>query len=232
MYKIFDKNTKGIDYAVGDIHGNYTALEKLLKKVGFNKSTDRLFSVGDLTDRGPESIRALEFLKYPWFIAVRGNHEQIIINHGLQDYDICYPKDRVNRDGNQWFFKLENSVRNNIIQEFSKLPYAIQVGNVGIVHAYPLADWKATLKCIKNKNRILMNNLIWDRTVAKQIEMGRYHFPPISGIDKVIVGHSIMRDVTYSSNVIFLDTGFFAGGMLSLLDLETFDVVAQVSDLN
>ncbi|WP_156411270.1 hypothetical protein [Alishewanella sp. WH16-1] len=48
----FAKNTKGRDFFVGDVHGRNDLLSKCLTCVNFNKSTDRIFSVGDLSDRG------------------------------------------------------------------------------------------------------------------------------------------------------------------------------------
>jgi len=52
-------NTTGKDFVVGDLHGCYDLLESLLGAVSFDKSKDRLFSVGDLIDRGPNSLRCL-----------------------------------------------------------------------------------------------------------------------------------------------------------------------------
>ena len=83
MYAPFRKlpaNTHGKDYVVGDLHGCYPLLVRLLNAVNFDKSKDRLFSVGDLIDRGPESLRCLELLQEPWFFAVQGNHELMMLN--------------------------------------------------------------------------------------------------------------------------------------------------------
>lgn len=73
-------NAHGKDYVVGDIHGCYSLLLRLLNAVNFDKSKDRLFSVGDLIDRGPESLRCLALLQEPWFFAVQGNHELMMLN--------------------------------------------------------------------------------------------------------------------------------------------------------
>lgn len=53
----FAVNQSGRDFAVGDIHGCFSKLEAALRRVGFIPEKDRLFSVGDLVDRGPESHR-------------------------------------------------------------------------------------------------------------------------------------------------------------------------------
>jgi bis(5'-nucleosyl)-tetraphosphatase (symmetrical) len=49
-------------YAIGDIQGCYKALKKILKKAGFSPATDRLWSVGDVINRGPKSLDTLRFL--------------------------------------------------------------------------------------------------------------------------------------------------------------------------
>lgn len=72
-------NTQGKDYVVGDLHGCYALLERLLNEVNFNPAQDRLFSVGDLIDRGPDSLRCLQLLDEPWFYAVMGNHEEMLL---------------------------------------------------------------------------------------------------------------------------------------------------------
>lgn len=72
-------NIRGRDLAVGDIHGHFQRLEKCLEAVRFDPAVDRLFSVGDLVDRGPHSEAALEWLAQPWFHAVQGNHEALAI---------------------------------------------------------------------------------------------------------------------------------------------------------
>lgn len=73
-------NVEGNDFIVGDIHGCYDELEKLLQHVNFNPSVDRLFSTGDLIDRGPRSSECLALLSKPWFFAVLGNHEDLLLN--------------------------------------------------------------------------------------------------------------------------------------------------------
>src|SRR5690349_6471755 len=73
------RNSKGRDFIVGDLHGVYDLLDQALETVRFDTQCDRLFSVGDLMDRGPYSARALVFLQKPWFFAVAGNHEAMFV---------------------------------------------------------------------------------------------------------------------------------------------------------
>ena len=65
------------EYAIGDIQGCYNALQLLLNKIQFNERSDRLWLVGDLINRGPQSLEVLKFL-YTLPIAPRislGNHD-------------------------------------------------------------------------------------------------------------------------------------------------------------
>jgi hypothetical protein len=60
---------------VGDIHGCYDELMKLMEKVGLQKS-DRVISVGDLVAKGPKSREVLDlFINDKRFSTVIGNHD-------------------------------------------------------------------------------------------------------------------------------------------------------------
>src|SRR3546814_9235683 len=74
-------NPAGRDVAVGDIHGHFSRLRQALDEFGFDPAHDRLFSVGDLVDRGHESESFMQWLDQPWFYTVQGNHEDYAIRH-------------------------------------------------------------------------------------------------------------------------------------------------------
>lgn len=73
-------NELGRDFVVGDIHGCYDDFMKLLSFVGFDKTKDRVFSVGDLIDRGEQNVECIDLVYEKWFFATRGNHEDMFIN--------------------------------------------------------------------------------------------------------------------------------------------------------
>lgn len=65
------------NYVIGDIQGCYTPLMRLLDQIHFNEQCDRLWFVGDLVNRGPDSLSVLRFVKQlplTPYIAL-GNHD-------------------------------------------------------------------------------------------------------------------------------------------------------------
>lgn len=64
-------------YVIGDIQGCYTALQKLLAAIRFDPAQDRLWLVGDLVNRGTESLATLRWAKQMGdsVVTVLGNHD-------------------------------------------------------------------------------------------------------------------------------------------------------------
>ncbi len=111
--KHFDINIRGRDFVVGDLHGCRALFDEKLDEIGFDPAVDRMFSVGDLIDRGPDSPGCFALLAEPWFHAIRGNHEQGWIDFARgpgYDPDLRYMRS----NGGNWDF---SDVQRNQVHE-------------------------------------------------------------------------------------------------------------------
>lgn len=221
MIKHFERNAAGRDFAVGDIHGHFTRLQKALDAVGFDPAVDRLFSVGDLIDRGPECEDVEEWLAKSWFHPVRGNHDDFVCR-----YDSCDPENWL-ANGGAWFMGLPTVQQQCLAINFLDLPYAIEVetshGLVGIVHAdVPCKDWRDLPSYFDNRNG--RNYVMWSRTRIQQKDASG-----IAHISALIVGHTPVRWPVVLGNVYHIDTGGWFpeghGGYFTLVNLETMETI-------
>ena len=70
-------------FVMSDIHGCYSAFQKMLKKVGFDPEKDELIIAGDLMDRGRENYEMLEYTagKPKSVTFLMGNHDWDFIEY-------------------------------------------------------------------------------------------------------------------------------------------------------
>lgn len=212
-------NTAGRDLAVGDIHGSFTELQKVLEQINFNPQKDRLFSVGDLVDRGPESSQAIDWLEKPWFHAIQGNHESICMWAIEGDSRYALYTD-------SWLEEMPIEKQLHFLYTFMELPLIIEVetpdGLVGLVHAdFPFTDWNDL-----DPNRIEAPETYMCQWSRERIDNNDKD--PVKNIRAVIHGHTPLHRMAVLGNCYFIDTAGWIpqeGGKFTLLDLKTLQSV-------
>lgn len=226
--KKFDRNTTGRDFAVGDIHGHFRALESVLDGICFDKTKDRLFSVGDLVDRGPDSAWSLDWISEPWFHAVRGNHEDMAIRWPSGNMDAA----NYAANGGAWNLSNPFDLQLEFSLAFDVLPVAIEVetegGKIGIVHAdCPFPTWRDFVVSLddasmSNKMRkAVFEAALWSRERIQDED--RSGVPDIRAL---IVGHTPLKKPAVLGNVHYIDTGgWFRDGYFTLINLATLETI-------
>jgi len=218
----FSENTEGTDYAVGDIHGNFIELQRVLDEIGFDPRVDRLFSVGDMVDRGPDSEEFWDWLRKPWFFAVLGNHEQMAID-AIDGGPTSDASAHHYMNGGSWLYGVSSVEQKCYAEVMRDLPLIIEVetpqGLVVIVHAeVPYGNYDKFKEHFHDESEHvnMIATATWARTKAKTLNVD-----VVPGCYKVIVGHTPrMQGVVVQGNVEYIDQGICFGGSLTVRKIE------------
>lgn len=210
----FEHNRKGRDFVVGDLHGCFEELILLLAHTNFNPKRDRLFSVGDLVDRGHDSAKCLELLDKPWFFTVRGNHEQMLLDHwSSPGKNPAFDPD--------WLVGMTTDEINAWGAAISNLPHVIRVGKKSasfyIVHA-EIWEQKALVteqmidEMLFSDEHQARIKALWSRSMLfargkDSPERFRHH---AEDLPLIFCGHSIVPRPLQVERAVYIDTGAFA----------------------
>lgn len=212
----YHNNSLGRDFIVGDIHGAFKLVRKAMREVNFNQEHDRLFSCGDLIDRGDESHVAARFLAASFVHAVMGNHE----NDLLTLYAALDPKDKdaesaveavasMNWNGMKWLLDTDYHQRAALLRAFAGLPLVIEIetprGLAGIIHGeVPIGmTWSEFKRGILANDPSTVESCLSGRKRAMRQDNGM-----VEGVGRLYCGHTPQFDgATRLGNVFLLDTG-------------------------
>lgn len=220
IHEFHPPNPSGRDFAVGDLHGNRDELMRSLAAVAFDRGSDRLFSAGDLIDRGPDSLGLLRLTRQSWFYAVRGNHEDLL-QQRFQAADDDTQKFATAMhivNGGMWFEKLALDERLEALALIEALPLARTIRThrgqaIGIVHA----AWHRSWQVLQKADAISAEDYekaLWLRHGDPNIQQ------QVAGVDLVISGHQCDQQPVRRGNQLWIDT-LHRGGKLTLVELET-----------
>lgn len=212
--KIDGSNWRNI-WVVGDLHGCYTNLMNRLDELKFDTAKDLLISVGDLVDRGAENVECLELIMMPWFRAVRGNHEQMMID-GLSEYG------NVNHwlmNGGGWFFNLDYDkevLAKALVRIAAELPLIIELVTGDKKYVISHADYPHDEYDFDKP--VDLQQVIWNRERISDSQDGLAR--EIKGADMFIFGHTPARMPLRFANQYYIDTGAVFCGNLTLVQVQ------------
>ena len=220
------QHEKGRLFVVGDIHGCYDELMQRLEQVNFDFQNDLLIAVGDVVDRGSDSLKCLNLIDEPWFKAILGNHEEMCV--------LSYGGDPVIQEmhaqhGGKWFYQLSIEQQKQIIERLQRVPLLLEVDyqnkKYGFVHAdIDVNDWEKFKIAIQSQSR---ESALWGRGRIKNRRSLKYS--KVSGIDYIFLGHTVVECVTQKDNCYYLDTGACFGGELTLVEInQNISIESQV----
>lgn len=218
--KRFERNLLGRDFVVGDIHGCFTKLTQALCDIDFNPAHDRLFSVGDLVDRGPECDLVMDWLAQPWFHPVRGNHEDMAIRWPRGNMDAG----NYMQNGGGWNIGNPPELQREISEALNVLPVAIELqtdnGLIGIVHAEcPFDSWPDFIASLEDESvSKKMKAAIYEAALWSRERIMLLEDTPVAGVRAVVVGHTPMEVSKVLGNVHYIDTMGWRGREFTILD--------------
>ena len=227
FHQILCANTTGRDFVVGDLHGCLDLLQVELERCRFDHHRDRLFSVGDLIDRGPDSLGCLRLLREPWFYAVVGNHEDMLLSHFLlRDSDYHHPKDLL-RNGGDWVMSLgadeEGELLNDLLPRVLAMPYVITVlGGPSTFHVAHAELMLTDEDICDNRLSSMAAAITWERRLIREVNAQAQceketpagtlitsHQPWEPDLSLTFVGHTPLSALVMHRSHLFIDGGAF-----------------------
>ncbi len=122
-------------WVIGDVHGCWLTLERLLQSIKWEPASDELWFVGDLVNRGPSSLEVLRwaFDNRERLTVVLGNHDLHLLSRaaGVRDEKKDDTLDQI----------LEAPDRDDLMEWLRTRPLIHRFGPFVMVHAGLLPDW-------------------------------------------------------------------------------------------
>ena len=121
---------------IGDVHGHYQGLMQLLEAIA-PTADDKIYFLGDLIDRGPQSSQVVDFVKENSYPCLLGNHEHMLIKI-LTDKNASTPSVQgwLYSGGQATLASYKNGkIPQEHLEWFQSLPLYLDLGDIFLVHA-------------------------------------------------------------------------------------------------
>ena len=124
--------------AIGDLQGCLAELQALLKDIRFRADRDQLWFVGDLVNRGPDSLAVLRLVR-----ALGANARVVLGNHDLHLLAVAFGSRRKLREDDTLEAILSAADRHALLEWLLLQPLAVSEGADLMVHAGVVPQWSA-----------------------------------------------------------------------------------------
>ncbi|NCS81247.1 MAG: diadenosine tetraphosphatase [Ignavibacteria bacterium CG_4_8_14_3_um_filter_37_9] len=216
---------------IGDIHGCYLTLRKLIKEVRRQYFDIMMYATGDLVDRGNFPVEVFELLLDEGIQFTKGNHDLMFL------YSYTRPLHPFvhswGYNGNEKTISAYAKHPNYLSKHLDYIEIAplflhfddCLITHAGIASIYakefrgyrPISDEFLQQFCPKHINET--TGVVWNRN-------------PLLNLGKLqIVGHTRHAKVTHNeiSNAVYVDTSVYTGDRLSAVIIEEGEVVDIIS---
>ena len=127
-----------MDYAIGDVQGCFNTLVALLTKINFNPDRDRIYFLGDVVNRGSNSLDVLRLI-----YSNRDNMKMVLGNHDFHLL-VCALTERSPNKKDTFQDILAASDKVVMLDYLLQRPLAIDYKNALLVHAGAPPKWGMT----------------------------------------------------------------------------------------
>jgi serine/threonine protein phosphatase 1 len=232
-HEFIDLSARRRVFAAGDIHGSFHLLEAELAKVGYDPQQDGLVFVGDLVDRGPDSMEALKWIDREDVRRTRGNHEDIAAMVVDRSADLRWAL----KCGAKWLIREKDHAKQaEISRRLNDAPVALTIRTpggytVGVTHADCPSEWEWIVKVLSDptdpQHNRMVETCLWSRTVIDHLiedVQATRGYPKtqcsVTGVDHVFHGHTIVRQAFAHGDRSWIDTGATSRGVLTVVDID------------
>lgn len=120
---------------IGDVHGHYQSLETLLASLEL-RTQDRVYFLGDLIDRGPQSAEVVDLVMRQGYGCVLGNHEAMmldVIRYGAAAAELL--EAWLYSGGQNTLRSYQNAIPQRHLTWLQERPLYLDLGDYWLVHA-------------------------------------------------------------------------------------------------
>ncbi|KAH9601050.1 Calcineurin-like phosphoesterase domain [Trypanosoma melophagium] len=209
---------KGRVIIVGDIHGCLAQLQELLRTVKFDKEKDLLITVGDLVNKGPDSIGVLTLLRSLGARSVLGNHDVKLLKvaHALRTEGEIPEKYR-----NSTLAPLARTLSSEFETYLSNLPHILRIPSHNLIIVHAGLHPQLPLEKQKINDITTMRNLVAERDgsiiVSDDTKDGVPWASLWRGPEVVVFGHDARRNLQKHAFAFGIDSRCVYGGKLTAL---------------